>query len=533
MHDTVRNLAPLKVLLIEDNPMDAKRINIVLGAIDNGPLQMTTSVRLSEALTLLAENDFDVALLDLTLPDTTGIETFVSLQASAPMLPIVILTGRDDDRLAFEAIRLGAQDYLTKNDFDGKLVARALHYAVERKRLTEDLKAERQRSFLVDKLRAAKEKLEKQNRRLSRLYKTAYKFVDNVSHEFRTPLTVIKEYVCLVSDGVVGEVNEEQTQMLATVADRADDLNTMVDDMLDVSRLEAGMLGVWRKNCRAADIIDRVRPNLEKKAAIRNVELEIDLDANLPEIFCDAEKAGRVVINLTVNAIKFSGQPGRVRLWARRSERTEDIVIGVTDNGSGIDHENLEAIFDRFKQVGPDPRQSTKGFGLGLNIAKELVDLNFGQMNVESQVGKGSTFSFTVPLSEPSGVVRRYLARTVHLHNGSSVVSVATAQLDTSTDATLCDDVDAFFNYSFRGNDLLFRVDTHRWLLLLSTAAANLENIFARLMKSRNEANRNRPQGLLPDFEFLVEGSWSVANNIEDVLDCVNDVLETQETIYV
>src|SRR5690606_16188025 len=151
--------------------------------------------------------------------------------------------------------------------------------------------------------------LKRKNRRLKRLYETAHRFVDNVSHEFRTPLTVIKEYVGLVHDGVLGGLSEEQADMLEVVTDRADDLNNMVNDMLDISKLDAGMLGLWRKTCNVSDMIERVRPSLERKSHLKQVAIEFDIPETLPQVFCDDEKIGRVIVNLAINAIKFSGDP--------------------------------------------------------------------------------------------------------------------------------------------------------------------------------------------------------------------------------
>ena len=216
----------------------------------------------------------------------------------------------------------------------------------------------------------------------------------------------------------------------------------MVDDMLDVSALEAGLLVVYRKDCQVADIMAHVRPALERKSAVKGVRLEFDVDPLLPVVFCDPEKAGRVLINLATNAIKFSGRPGIVRLSCRPERDGAGVSLSVSDNGNGISPENQEAIFRRFKQLSESIRSSTKGFGLGLNIAKELVELNLGQISVESQVGRGSTFSFTLPPANPADVLQRYLTRIKHLRNGWSQVSLIQADIETTTSATLADDVD-------------------------------------------------------------------------------------------
>ena len=293
-------------------------------------------------------------------------------------------------------------------------------------------------------LEQSKELLKQKNRRLARLYKTAQRFVDNVSHEFRTPLTVIKEYATLICDGLAGDVNDEQQRMLNIVVDRADDLNTMVDDMLDVSKVEAGMLGAWRRNCRVADVVRHVMPALALKAQVHGVKLETDVSPRLPAVYCDGEKLGRAIINLTVNGIKFSRQPGVVRLWVQDQPEAREVVVGITDNGPGIDEEQQTAIFKRFKQLDTNIRRSTKGFGLGLCIAKELIELNLGTMNMVSKVGQGSTFSLTVPWADPIEVTTRYLKQLAVQPRKSPTVSLLRAEVDEAVDDSLCNDADAF-----------------------------------------------------------------------------------------
>ena len=146
-------------------------------------------------------------------------------------------------------------------------LACSIRYAVHRQRSV----SENER--LVKDLQESREQLEKKNRRVSKLYRTVHRFVDNVSHEFRTPLTVVKEYVSLMREGLLGPLNDEQRRFLDVVNDRADDLNHMVDDMLDVSKLEAGILTIYRMNARLSDIVKHVRVGLERRAASKTWSL--------------------------------------------------------------------------------------------------------------------------------------------------------------------------------------------------------------------------------------------------------------------
>lgn len=350
---------------------------------------------------------------------------------------------------------------------------------------------------LLEKVRANERLLARKNKHLARLNRTAHRFVDNVSHEFRTPLTVIMEYVSIVRDGLVGDLNEKQLQLLDVSVDRADDLNNMVNDMLDVSRLGAGILGLNRCSCRMEKIVEHVRPNLERKAAIKHVTIEIDIDAALPAVYCDPEKIGRVLINLAVNAIKFSGPPGHVRIHVGVDPLAPQVVTSISDTGPGIDSQRLGELFKRFKQLGAESSGSTKGFGLGLNIAKDLVGLNFGEIRVESQVGVGSTFSFTVPIDDPLEVTRRYLGQA---KKGLSGLSLMEARLDASIENAVADDVDAFLNRLLRRHDILFRATPRRWVMLLSASEAEVTLFLARSQQVLVNTNRNRPYGPLPEL---------------------------------
>jgi signal transduction histidine kinase len=513
------------VLLVEDNLADAK---LALHGLEKS---RTTSFvvehvdQLSEALSRLARGGIDVALVDLSLPDSSGMETFQAIHAAAPTVPIVVLTGLDDERVVLEMLHQGAQDYLFKHEVEPKLMARSLRFAIERQR-TAALES------CILRLAATQAVLKTKNRRLAKLCRTAHEFVDNVSHEFRTPLTVIKEYVSLVKDGVVGAVSDEQQQMLTIVETRADDLNTMVDDMLDVSKLEAGLLGVHRNNCQVSEIVAHVWPAIERKAAVKDVQLEINVDPQLPPVYCDAEKAGRVLINLTANAIKFCGQPGRVWVNCDLEPDGTGVIFTVNDNGDGINPKDQQAIFRRFKQLGESARSSTKGFGLGLNIAKKLVELNLGVISVDSKIGCGSTFSFTLPRADSPEVLRRYLKRVKILRNGSAQVSLVQAEIDEATSTTLADDVNSFLSGQLRSDDLLFRDRPARWLVVLPVAESEIAAFRERIAGEVGATNRNRLGKPLPDIGWEVLGAWHVTGNQDDILSGLSNALVSAEGVH-
>ena len=228
----------IHVLVVDDDPVDLELTRRLLTASTRMHFIMETATHLRQAIQLLRSGHHDVLLLDLNLPGSHGLATLDMVRAETGELPIVVVSGGSDEETALRSLDHGAQDYLIKGNVTSEMLVNAIRYAIQRQQLLQEITN-------------AKELLEKKNQRLAELYQTAHRFVDNVSHEFRMPLTVIKEFTSLIRDGLAGTVTDEQRRYLDIVGDRDDDLNLMVDDMLDVSKLEAGLLGAWRRAARS------------------------------------------------------------------------------------------------------------------------------------------------------------------------------------------------------------------------------------------------------------------------------------------
>ena len=373
--------------------------------------------------------------------------------------------------------------------------------------LTRSVEYSLRRQSLLVELQAANKLLKEKNTRLAKLYATAQQFVDNVSHEFRTPLTVIREFSSIIRDGLDGPVTDKQSNHLEKILHRTDDLSLMVDDMLDISKLEAGLLAVWRRPCQAAELIANVESTIQGRADSRKITFTTEIASDLPDVYCDEEKARRVIINLAINAVKFTPEGGTVKLWARKTG--DNVQIGVTDSGPGISAENLQEIFGRFRQVDTGIHCSTKGFGLGLNIAKELVRLNLGQINVESTPGHGSTFSFTLPPHDLASIVDRYLERFQSRNVNGGELSLVVARVDSDTEEGPCEVVDEFLQRALRGNDLTVRGGERRWLLIVAGPRQEIQDATGRIVADWRSFARNCPAVELPELEFEEIGSWS------------------------
>ena len=500
----------MRFLVIEDDPGDALLISKVLGELFQG-CAIDHEDNPARIIGCQAEEEYTVVLSDLTLPGAEGLEAVRIIREQLPTTPIIVLTSLQDENVALEALEQGVEDYLSKQEIltqgsaGGDKLRRAIHYAIQRQ------ESRKENQLLVNQLLKSQELLENKNRRLEQLCDASQCFVDNVSHEFRTPLTVIKEYCSLIRDGIVGKINEEQFGMLNVIDDRTDDLNTMVDDLLDSSRLEAGLMGLCRQECDFNDIVNYLMPSVRRKAIVRNVLLEIDIPQSLPFVWCDSEKIGRTMINLVVNAIKFCGEPGLVRISAVCDDVHRQLVVGVSDNGPGIPADKLGEIFNRFEQHVTSVRQSTKGFGLGLGIAKELIDLNLGRMEVQSEPRKGSTFTFTIPYAEYAEVLRRQFTRLRTEKPESAEICLASLVAEDGGDNRDLMDLEMLLQQDLRTHDQLFRVDERHWLVVLAISPLEFSTFTNRLENDRREISRNRPKGNLPALDIDYCGNWQLS----------------------
>lgn len=269
--------------------------------------------------------------------------------------------------------------------------------------------------------------LEASHQKLRELDRLKSDFVSNVSHELRTPLTAIRMSVDNLLDGVVGEVAPSLQRYLAKVKNNTDRLVRLINDLLDLSRIEAGRIELHPTTVPIVDVMQDVVENLRPMAAEKALEMSVSPTPSPLLVFADRDKLQQVLINLAGNAVKFTPQGGAITLSARAVAAPEDpanarsgvpdpsprdslspprlgssaplqfVEVSVADTGEGIPPEELAAVFDKFHQVRRDGRQKAHGTGLGLSIAKSLIELQGGRIRVESEVGRGSRFVFTLP----------------------------------------------------------------------------------------------------------------------------------------
>ncbi|MFL5383484.1 MAG: ATP-binding protein [Longimicrobiaceae bacterium] len=372
--------APLRILLVEDNPGDARLIRETLRDAGSLAFELKHVDRLAAALPLLAARAADVALLDLSLPDAHGLETVTRALAAAPDVPIVVLTGLDDETVAIQAVQAGAQDYLVKGQVEPGMLARALRYAMERKRL------EAERARLLEAEHQARTAAEAAVRARDEVLRI-------VAHDIGNSLSAVKIHA-LVLERTLPAGDGEARKRTTAIRDLTVQMDRLRQDLLDVAAIEAGRLAVEPVELEVDAVVAEAVEALAGVAAEKGVALSAAVEDGLPRVFADRERVLQVLANLAGNAVKFTPSGGRVEVSAARAG--DEVRVAVRDTGPGIAAEDLPYVFDRFWQARSTRRA---GAGLGLAIAKGIVEAHGGAISAESIAGEGSTFAFTLPVA--------------------------------------------------------------------------------------------------------------------------------------
>jgi signal transduction histidine kinase len=482
----------LRVLLVEDDPDDVLLVRATLGDVTSHKFDLTVAGHLREALALVSERPFDAALVDLSLPDSLGLETFQKVHDQAPELPTVVLTGIDDEQMALNAVQAGAQDYLFKGQMTGSLLVRAIRYAIERQRTLRyrDLLVQRERfdtavaqmtdgiivtdetghigsanraarlflnlpdegwrgTPLVEALRpftlspTQADLLSSRDRvtafeiareqtspplflgaRLTRLFDAGGEFLSAVlilrditdercarhvqasfflmvSHKLRTPLSVMMGYAHLYRMMSPEKAQEQLPGVMEVFEEELQRLGETVERLLDFKALSTQQLAEQTEQTSLARTAADVAESLRARYPTRRLEVEVTVPPEAGKTEAAERDLTLVLGNLMGNAVKFADKdPIRIRV-ASASDKPGWVRVTVQDNGPGIPHEYYDRIFQGFVQIEERVTGQVEGLGVGLYLTRRVVEAYGGAMTVRSVIGEGTTFSFTLPATEP------------------------------------------------------------------------------------------------------------------------------------
>jgi signal transduction histidine kinase len=250
---------------------------------------------------------------------------------------------------------------------------------------------------LNTKLEESNRELNQANAQLREVSAMKEEFLALTTHDLRSPLTVISGVINFFTSGRLGDITPEQRNMVAMMERNTQNLIELVNDLLDASKLESGTMRLDFSTIELRGLVDELCEQMHPLAAEKEIALEVNVPAELPMLRADRAKLRRVLVNLVSNALKFTPRGGRVLLSATLEGPL--VRVSVDDTGVGIPDEDLRDIFDKYAQARSRATRSEKGTGLGLYITRQLVELHGGHIEVRSEVGKGSTFSFTIPVA--------------------------------------------------------------------------------------------------------------------------------------
>jgi signal transduction histidine kinase len=237
--------------------------------------------------------------------------------------------------------------------------------------------------------------IEDKSRQIEAANRHKSEFLANMSHELRTPLNAIIGFSEVLQERLFGELNEKQAEYTDDILTSGQHLLSLINEILDLSKVEAGRMELELATFDLPLAIDNARTFVRERATRHGITLDVDVDERLGDYVGDERKIKQILLNLLSNAVKFTPEGGRIGITARQGDSA--VEISVSDTGIGIAPADQPKIFEEFRQVGSDNAKKVEGTGLGLTLAKKFVELHGGRIWVESEVGKGSTFSFTLP----------------------------------------------------------------------------------------------------------------------------------------
>ena len=338
-----------------------------------------------QALEAAEWEEFDVILLDIMMPVMDGYQTLSRLKAHDGLchIPVLMISAYDELDSVVRCIQMGAEDYLSK-PINSTLLNARLNSSLEKKRLRDGerhLYAQLQESF------AQLQTLENQRDDLTHM----------IVHDLRTPLTSLLSGLQTVA--LIGNLNTGQQEFMNMAESGGRTLLRMINDLLDISKMESGSFRLETQEVRAGNLMADASAQVSLLLQENGLTLVREIGDDLPALWADEDKLVRVLTNLLGNAIKFTPEGGTVTLSARWSPAESAVVFAVRDSGRGIPQEAFARIFEKFGQAEMGRAQRRQSTGLGLTFCKMIVEMHGGRIWVESEMGQGSVFLFTIPVA--------------------------------------------------------------------------------------------------------------------------------------
>jgi len=375
---------PEKILVIDDERGIREGCQ---RALTPEGFQIATAASLREGGELVRSGGYDMVLLDVMLPDGRGLDLLPTIREIDPEIVVVIITGFATVEMAVEAIKQGAYNFISK-PFSVDQLLMTVHQGLERRRLMLEAKRLQDIEREAETLAQEKEQMEQLNQ-----FKT--EFTTMVAHELRAPITALQSFLLSILKGYVPP--EEQKMILQRAIDRSQELLDLVNDLLNLAAMREVTIEQEREILPLHDTLDRILPLFQSQIEGKALKLEVDIQGN-PVVEADPDQMTQLWTNLISNAIKYTPEAGKVTV---KLGEVDGWVIGsVCDTGIGIASEDLPKIFEEFYRTTQAKKFARTGTGLGLTLVKQILEGHGGTIEVDSQLGEGSCFTFRLPATK-------------------------------------------------------------------------------------------------------------------------------------
>ena len=383
---------PLRVLIVDDNALDRADAKAALLQGSRRIYQFIEASTAQEGLRLCSQPPLpDCIVLDLRLPDAGGLEVLSQLPRDADHLlrvPVVVLTGSAAPGLNQAALRAGAHDYVEKAWLRPETLTQAVENSIERLGMERKMQAQHHQA---DAARIRSLQLEADNRRIQETSRLKSQFLANMSHELRTPLNAVIGFADLLQSGAVKHDSPQHQIFLGHIANSGRDLLRLINDVLDLSKVEAGKFEFFPEPVDLTLLVNEVIEILQTQIQRKHLRVSADIDPALDHLVLDAARLKQVLYNYLSNAIKFTPDAGSVTVRARAQGATH-FWLEVEDSGIGIAAADLPKLFTEYQQLDAGYAKQHQGAGLGLALTRRLVEAQQGSVGVRSSPGVGSVF---------------------------------------------------------------------------------------------------------------------------------------------
>ncbi|MBA4311979.1 MAG: hypothetical protein C0417_05055 [Chlorobiaceae bacterium] len=359
-----------KILIVDDE--DAFRMLLAATLEDEG-FEVTTAPDGERALEFINQYTFDLALLDVRMPGIDGMEVLQKIKQDSPTTDCIMLTGFQDIDLAVKAIKNGAKDFLGKTQSVDELLIR----------INNVLRAHRAEAHITE---------------------VQQDYTSKLMHDLLSPLHSLQSAIDFLEQGLGGPVTDLQKKVLLEINSMLGNMDALLNDMIDLTMFESGRIDLQKIPTNIDELIPSVCARFKPLLSVKNITLNINIGNNIPTITVDPARIEQVTNNILDNAVKHTPNGGSITVSVSNiieehdNKHVEFVEVAVADTGHGIAQAELPFVFDKYKEVLTGKSSEKKTTGLGLAICRSIIEAHHGQMMAKSEIGKGSTFRYILPI---------------------------------------------------------------------------------------------------------------------------------------